>query len=488
MKYLVFIFFFCWVGLTACGSDRNVSEKQSERQPVLFPDYTDVTFPVNIAPPNCRIMEEGDVFRVEVGTDNRMYYQRKSKSPDIRIPFETWRLLAEENSGKSFFVRVAVQKAGEWVQYKAVQNQISTDSIDAYLVYRRLYPGYELWNEMGIYQRDLTTYGEEPILENRSSRSTCMNCHTFCRNRPETAMIHTRGEKGGTLVLRNGTVKKVEMKTKEMQNGGTYAAWHPEGRYIALSVNEILQFFHATGEKPIEVSDMESDLMLWDCETDRIVTDSLLYGPEWMETFPAWSPDGNTLYFCRSKAVTKQTPLDSIYYDLYRIPFDATRCLFGQPECVYAASASHKSVSFPRVSPDGRYVMFTLSDYGNFSIWHPESDLYLLDLQSGKVRCLKEVNSERVESFHNWSSTGKWFVFSSKRIDGLWAHPYIAPFDPTTGSAGKPFPIPQEEPDFYLTFMQSFNLPEFLVRPLTENRESFEQIQNKCLSSPPNQL
>ena len=140
------------------------------------------------------------------------------------------------------------------------------------------------------------------------------------------------------------------------------------------------------------------------------------------------------------------------------------------------------------VSPDGNYLMFTLSGYGNFSIWHPESDLYLLDLRNGEVRCLKEVNSKRVESFHNWSSSGKWFVFSSKRIDGLWAHPYIASFDPSTGVAGKPFPVPQEEPDFYLTFMQSFNLPEFLIRPVTENRESFEQIQNKCLSSSPNQL
>ena len=124
-----FVFFFCWVMLTACGSRTVIPDKQAERCPVLFPDYTDVTFPVNIAPPNCRIMEEGDVFQVEVGADDRVYYQRKSKSPDIRIPLDTWRLLTKENSGKNFFVRVAVRKAGEWMQYKAIQNRISTDSI-----------------------------------------------------------------------------------------------------------------------------------------------------------------------------------------------------------------------------------------------------------------------------------------------------------------------------------------------------------------------
>lgn len=78
-----------------------------------------------------------------------------------------------------------------------------------------------------------------------------------------------------------------------------------------------------------------------------------------------------------------------------------------------------KSVSFSRPSYDGKYLMFTMSDYGNFSIWHKEADLWLVDLNTGISRSLTEVNSNDVESYHNWSSNSRWFVFSSRRIDGL---------------------------------------------------------------------
>lgn len=157
-----------------------------------------------------------------------------------------------------------------------------------------------------------------------------------------------------------------------------------------------------------------------------------------METFPNWTPDGKMLYFCRGNAYKEKMPLDSIHYDLCRIDSTPNQVSSGAWN-VYIKLRTGKSVSFPRVSPDGRYLMFTLSDYGNFSIWHPESELCLLTIDTGEIRLLNEVNSDDVESFHTWSSSGKWFVFSSKRLDGLWARPFFASFNPETGKAGKPF-------------------------------------------------
>ena len=98
---------------------------------------------------------------------------------------------------------------------------------------------------------------------------------------------------------------------------------------------------------------------------------------------------------------------------------------------------------------------------------------------------MQEVNSDNVESFHTWSSSGKWFVFSSKRVDGLWAHPFIAHFNPETGLAGKPFMVPQKDPQFYKNFIKTFNLPELIMTPVTENKQSLKLIRNKLLSSPP---
>src|SRR5690606_4052762 len=132
---------------------------------------------------------------------------------------------------------------------------------------------------------------------------------------------------------------------------------------------------------------------------------------------------------------------------------------FGEAEAVFNASASEKSVSFPRVSPDGNSLGFTLHDYGCFPIWHKEADLYSINLQNLEVEKLP-VNSDFTESYHSWSSNGRWLLFSSKRGDGLSARPYMAYVSPT-GEVGKPFILPQKDPRFYEQFVKTFNIPEF---------------------------
>ncbi|WP_293710215.1 cytochrome C biosynthesis protein [uncultured Parabacteroides sp.] len=467
-KYVIYLLLLIISG--SCTLPDIEPEVQTDIPVTLFPDYTGVTFPSNIAPPNFRIIEEGDEYYTEIGNKERGYITIRSKQSSVIIPVEKWRELLKHTAGNTFYIRISIHRNGKWIQHPDITNVISRSPIDPYLVYRLLYPGYELWNQMGIYQRDLTSYDETPVIENQSVENGCLNCHTFCKNSPETMMIHIRGKAGGTLVRRQETINKTEVKAPGMNNSGTYASWHPGGRYLAFSVNEIQQYFHSTGPKAVEVSDSESDLVILDTETNSLITDTAVYGEKWMETFPTWNPDGDMLYYCRSKAINKKTPLDSIHYDLYRIPFHEKEESFGTPECIFNASEAGKSVSFPRISPDGKFLMFTCSDYGNFSIWHPESELYLLDLATNNIRNMEEVNSNDVESFHSWSSTGEWFVFSSKRLDGLWAHPYIASFDSRTGMAGKPFVLPQEDPDFYLDFTRTFNLPELITKPV-ENRD-----------------
>ena len=75
--------------------------------------------------------------------------------------------LTEQAAGQEIFIRIAVRQNGSWTGFTDIKDTVSQDPIDPYLVYRLLYPGYELWNEMGIYQRDLTGYEEFPVLENK---------------------------------------------------------------------------------------------------------------------------------------------------------------------------------------------------------------------------------------------------------------------------------------------------------------------------------
>ena len=119
------------------------------------------------------------------------------------------------------------------------------------------------------------------------------------------------------------------------------------------------------------------------------------------------------------------------------------------------------SVSFPRMSPDGKFLLFTVSAYGTFPIWHKEADLYMLDLKTNKYVNMDNINSDDVDSYHSWSSNNRWIVFSSRRGDGLYTRIYIA-YIGKDGKTGKAFLLPQKDPAFYDDFMKSYNIPEMV--------------------------
>jgi dipeptidyl aminopeptidase/acylaminoacyl peptidase len=141
---------------------------------------------------------------------------------------------------------------------------------------------------------------------------------------------------------------------------------------------------------------------------------------------------------------------NQIRYDLLGIAFDPENCSFGTLDAIWSVSGKGKSISFPGISPDGKCLLFCLSNYGNFTMWHPESDLYLLDVTTGKTS-EPEINSNDIESFYKWSSTGRWIVFSSRRGDGLYIRPYFSYFD-SSGQPNKPFILPQNKGEILIDF------------------------------------
>lgn len=463
--------------LTSCADKPNADATAVDRQPTLWPEVAGATVPVNIAAPTFSIIEEAERYYTEIGLPNTdAAITINSKSPKVKPDLDDWRKLLSQAAGGDIEIRVTTQRDGKWERLAPVTLHVSDYSIDGYLIYRLLYPGYELWNRMGIYQRSLCDYNQTAVIENDAIGGQCINCHNFPRNNPDTMMLHVRGKQGGTLIARGENVVKVNPKSPDLPHGATYPAWHPSGRFIAFSANDINQFFHTSGTKTIEVSDMAADMTVYDVERGKTYTSPAISGDEWIETFPAWAPDGETLYYCRASAYTPGEALDSIRYDLCRVAFDTSTCTFGEPEVVIAASDEGKSISFPRVSPDGRYILYTQSDYGNFTIWHPESDLWLLDLSDGSRRSADEINSTDVDSYHSWSSDGRWVVFSSKRMDGLWARPFIASFDPETARFGTPFVLPQSEPEFYDNFTRTFNIPELVTGPVEHGQRLVQAV------------
>ena len=292
--------------------------------------------------------------------------------------------------------------------------------------------------------------------------------------------FHARQHHGGTVIAYDGTVKKVGMSDDHILSAGVYPTWHPWLKLIVYSTNKTGQVFHSVNPNKIEVFDSESDLIAYDVERNEVTNIENI--PDEMECFPFWAPDGKTLYYCSAHFEYSDTIADKgmeftmrtqeAKYDLYKKSFSPETMQFGPRELVFAADSLDKSATLPRISPDGRYLMFTLAKYGVFHIWHHDADLWMLDLQTGEVHNMEEINSADTESYHSWSSNGRWVVFSSRRYDGNYTRPFIAHID-KDGRAGKPFELPCANPDYHRQLLKSYNVPEFMRGPVTISPQRF---------------
>lgn len=466
--------------IISCAPKVNEYEEAGEYASIE-PDFSGLTVPPDIAPLNFVINEKGDKYLVRLlagGGSARSYYYRNNK---IEFRAGEWKKILENSRGRELVFQIYSKNNGNWTRFRDITDTVANESIDDYLVYRLIEPGFKGWKKMGIYQRSLGGFTEKSVFTNNLSKGNCMNCHSFCMNNSHQMLFHMRGKVAGTVILNKGKISWINTRTDKTISAGVYPQWHPGGDYVAFSVNNIIQRFHAVKDKRIEVIDTASDIVVYDIKNNKIISDKSLSSPGRFETFPCWSPDGRSLYFC-SAAVQPPEKYDEIRYDLMKTSFNTGGIFTGEIDTVISSSKTGMSISFPRISPDGKYLLFTMSAYGNFSIWHSESDLYLMDLFTGEIT-RPAINSNYAESYHSWSSNGRWVVFSSRRDDGLYTRPYMAYFD-STGKFHKPFILPQKDPSFYHSFLKSYNIPEFVKSEINLNKhELYRLIRSKPLDA-----
>ncbi len=447
--------------LLSCGSGADEAARAVDALPPIYPDYAGVTVPCNIAPLNFKI-RGAERIRAEFVAGGEARFVAEGRKGAIEIPPKKWRaLLADADVAE---VRVSAWSAAEpeGVRYAPFRIIVSPEPIDERIAYRLIEPGYEGWLQMGIYQRDLTNFDEDVLVDNSVNSTGCVNCHSFRDYSPDEMLFHARGKSGGTVFVRDGRMKKVDLASTPPLRQGVYPMWNPRGRYVAFSTNDTAQSFFGGHGQPIEVYDQSSDLMIYDTETGRMLTDERFFSDARWETFPAWSPDGATLYFCSAEPRSMPLDRESVRYDLLRAEFDfATGALGERVDTLYDSRTAGGSVSFPRVSPDGRYLMYTRADYGTFPVWHAEADLAVMDLCDGSEVDASALNSDEAESCHAWSSSGRWVVFASRREDGRYTRLYLASVSPD-GEFGKPFLLPQRNPEHNMWRLKSYNVPEFV--------------------------
>lgn len=469
--------------LASCAQTHENAE-QVDHYPNMYPDYADVTIPVNIAPLNFEIRDKHltnieTILTIEGAdandADNTL--TATSNSQNLKFDLDDWKAFLQKAVNKNVKVQIySKSDDGEWTAFKSFKWQVVGDSIDPYLTYRLIEPDYEVWNKIQIRQRCIENWKETILTDYHLQENRCMNCHTFGNQNPNLSMVYVRGEDGGAILNRNGKLRKLNLKTANMVSSSVYYGFDPSGRYVTFSTNIIIPAFHANPDKRLEVYDSKSDVYVADLDNNIIISSPLTSDSTKLETFPTFSSNGRYIYYCvADKKGLKTKNLKGLKYALVRIPFEDRTGTFGSKvDTLY----TERSVCHPKISPDGRYCLFTVADYGTFPIWHPEAELRMLDLQTGKIDSLSIVNSRKSDTYHSWSHSGRWFVFASKRDDGLYGKPYFCYFD-EHGKAHKPFVLPQREPTFYDDCLKSFNIPELSRGPVPFNAIDVENVMKQ---------
>ena len=480
---------------------------------VIYPDYRDVTVPPNIAPMNFMVRDASATeFVVEMGD----VVTGATEDGKFDIDSTAWRKLLTGAKGKDITVNIYGHRENGWVRYVPYRLHVAEEDIDGYLSYRLIEPGYELYRQIGLYQRNLSNFDEAVIYENNrkfdNDNNHCVNCHNYQAYDTERMLFHVRAAHGGTIIVNGSEAHKIAIKHDSILGAGVYPTWHPTLPLVAFSSNKTGQVFHIYHPEKIEVLDEASDLILYDAEANTVR--NILRTTNDLETFPCWAPDGRRLYYCSARMPSAlidnystemmAQSYDSLMYNVYSMSFDPDTRTFGAPQLEVDAVSMGKSASVPRVSPDGKYLLFTLGDYGQFHIWHKSADLWVKrptpnpsrkggELASAQLSSdsealplagergeglypLTEANAPNVpDSYHSWSSNGRWIVFASRRDDGNFSRAFIAYFD-RDGQAHRAFMLPQRDPEYNTLLLKSYNVPELTKSAVQVSFETLKHV------------
>ncbi|MCK4998334.1 MAG: PD40 domain-containing protein [Anaerohalosphaera sp.] len=454
--------------ILTCSAAAAENNSGFDRQAKIRPDYTSTVIPPNIAPLNFTILEDAKSYRVKVYSQtDKDGFEIASNTREIKIPEKKWKTLLNDAAGRNIFFDISIKDDnGNWKNFKTTPNQVAPEPIDGYLAYRFIKPIFNNWENVEIRQRNIETFKDDQIIHGKKIGRGCVNCHTFLNNETQQMAIGFRSKKGvGTFLSINGELQKVDAKWG-------YTSWHPSGKLAIYSVNKVRQFFHGVSTEVRDVVDLDSAIAYYNVQEQQAHTAPELSDINSQETYPTWTPDGKWLYFCAAPVLwqdrDKMPPkeYDQVKYDLKKISYDIETDTWGKPETVLEAKDTGKSILLPRVTPDGKFLVFSMCDYGCFPVFSPSSDLYIMDLRTGKWENMgNQINSQYSESWHSFSSNGKWMAFSSKRRGGLFTRTFFCYLD-DNGEPSKPFILPQEDPLRYDSMLQTFSVPELIKGPV----------------------
>lgn len=471
--------------LSACSTHLPKEAKKVDQEVVTYPDVKGVTIPQSLAPLNFIIENKSDESIVEITNEKGgSIIQKATSDNEILFDEKEWKKLLEGSGNGKLQCTPYLKNGDHWEKLNPFTINVLDEPIDSFVTYRLIEPSFMSTGQIGLYEFNMTT-GEEKVIMRRCQNFTtekmheqsCVNCHCAQKKNPKNKMFYYRGKDGGLFLTYNGKISKIETKVKCMFRGTTYPAWHPSLPFIIFSENEVQQDFPNMMKGKVQIYDWRADLILYDIEKNEIF---VVAETREMETNPTWSPDGQYVYFAHSDSVMSRNnypefEYPKLKYDIARIKFDPENKTFTQPEIVLNMSQQNRSATFPRISPDNKFLLVAISNFGASPHTHRESDLYVMNMETKELIKCDEANSDEAESYHDFSSQANWFVFYSRREDGNYGRAYISYID-STGKCTKPFQLPHKDPQTDHKRLKLYNMIEFANAGVVYNESDFYNV------------
>jgi len=324
--------------------------------------------------------------------------------------------------------------------------------------------------------RDLSLPESRVVL---TSMPTCANCHSFSAGGRDLALdidgpTGDKGAYGIVPIQPNVVIDSAQVMTWSSfpdkppghKTLGFLSRIRPDGRHVVSTVNEQIYVVNFPDFRFGQVFyPTRGILAFYTRETGEIRALPGADDPRYVHCDPVWTPDGETIVFARAEARDaypagrplakyagdpNETP---IQYDLYRMPFGEGRG--GVAELIAGASANGMSNTFPKVSPDGKWIVFTQCKNGQ--LMRPDGKLWIVPFAGGTPRRMR-CNTSLMNSWHSFSPNGRWLVFSSK-VNTPYTQMFLTHID---GNGDDSPPILIENST---AANRAVNIPEFVDTP-----------------------